>query len=140
MWLLNTQYWCSGVSLGLNFIIGEMEMISLDQARKFIELRSKDWSFDKISAEMGVSKPTLIKLNKKYAANIVELKKIELDALKEKYFLSERKKIELCGERLLKIKTLLDSRFQDNRGLNSYTSAELLKWEKEYLMISKKIY
>ena len=41
-------------------------MITLEQERKFIELRGKGWIYDKISKELGISRPTLINLNKKY--------------------------------------------------------------------------
>jgi len=107
-------------------------MIDSDKKMKFIELRAKEWSFDRIAAEIGVSKPTLIKLNKKYAARIATAKRIELEELLKKFYLSARKKIELHGSRLLTIKNLLDK-----RDFSIFTTAQLLEYEARYIKMGK---
>ena len=108
-------------------------MIDNDKKMKFIDLRAKGWSFDRIAAEIGVSKPTLIKINKKYATRIATAKRIELEELQEKYYLSSRKKIELYGKRLLTIKSLLDK-----RDLSIFTTAQLLEYEARYIKMGNK--
>jgi hypothetical protein len=109
-------------------------MIDQDKKMRFIELRGRGWSFDKIATEIEVSKPTLIKINKKYAARIAEVKRIVLEEAQEKYYLSTLKKIELYGNRLLKIKDLLDK-----RDFSGFTTGELLKYEARYLKLGKDI-
>jgi transcriptional regulator with XRE-family HTH domain len=109
-------------------------MIDQDKKMRFIELRANGWSFDKIATEIGVSKPTLIKFNKKYAARICEAKRIKLEEAQEKYYLSAQKKIELYGKRLLAFKDLLDK-----RDLSVFTTAQLLEYEARYIKMGKEI-
>jgi len=70
---------------------------------KFIELRAEDWSFEKIAKEIKVSKQTLINWSKELKYEIANLKAIKIDALREKYFLTEKAKIEVLGERLKRL-------------------------------------
>jgi len=77
---------------------------------KFIELRAKGLSFDKISKELRTSKQTLINWSKELQEEIRNLKAIELEALQEKYFLTKEKRIELFGEGLKAIKEELEKR------------------------------
>jgi len=77
---------------------------------RFIELRARGLSFDKISKELKVSKQTLIDWSRGLQEEIRNLKAIELEALQEKYFLTKEKRIELFGERLKAIKEELDKR------------------------------
>jgi transcriptional regulator len=109
-------------------------MIDSDKKMKFIELRARGWSFDRIASEIGVSKPTLMKINKKYAARIAEAKRIVLEEAQEKHYLSALKKIELYGNRLLKIKDVLDK-----RDFSGFTTGELVKFEARYLKLGKDI-
>ena len=44
-----------------------------DNKEKFIELRALGLSFDKISLEIGVSKPTLIKWNRECSKEVANL-------------------------------------------------------------------
>ena len=108
-------------------------MIDNDKKMRFIDLRAQGWSFDRIAVEIGVSKPTLIKINKKYAARIADAQRIVLEELQEKYYLSSRKKIELYGKRLLTIKSLLDE-----RDLSIFTTAQLLEYEARYIKMGNK--
>lgn len=54
---------------------------------KFVELRAKGLSFDRIAAELETSKQTLINWAKELENEISNLKKVELEALQEKYFM-----------------------------------------------------
>jgi orotate phosphoribosyltransferase-like protein len=109
-------------------------MITLEQERKFIELRSKGWSFDKIAQELGISKPTLMKLNQKYIVRITKQKELELDDLMEIFHLSKMKKVELVGIRLQSIREALEE-----RNLNSLPTVELMKLEEKFLKIGNDI-
>ena len=53
---------------------------------RFIHLRASGLSYDKISAELKVSKPTLIEWSRKYQFDIQNLRAIETEALAEKCF------------------------------------------------------
>jgi transcriptional regulator with XRE-family HTH domain len=77
---------------------------------KFLDLRAKGLSYNKISEEIGVSKQTLINWSKDLHQEIVNLKSIELEALCEKYNITKQKRIELFAEKLNAIKLELDQR------------------------------
>jgi hypothetical protein len=53
---------------------------------RFIHLRANGLSYDKISAELKVSKPILIQWSRKYQFDIQNLRAIETEALAEKCF------------------------------------------------------
>jgi len=91
---------------------------------RFIELRAKGLSFDKISKELKVSKQTLIDWSRDLQEEITNLKAIELEALQEKYFLTKEKRIELFGERLKAIAEELDKR--DLKDVSTEKLIELL--------------
>lgn len=48
-------------------------MKDLQCKEKFIQLRAQGLSFDKISKETGISKPTLIKWNQEYSKEVSNL-------------------------------------------------------------------
>ena len=77
---------------------------------KFIELRAKGISFEKIAKELKVSKQTLISWSKEFKLQIANLREIELEALREKYYLTKRQQLELFGQQLQAIKTELEKR------------------------------
>lgn len=61
----------------------------MDQSQiSFIELRASGCSLSKISNEIGVSKPTLIKWLKKFENEIENAKSIEIESIKEKFNVS----------------------------------------------------
>jgi hypothetical protein len=77
---------------------------------KFVELRAKGLSFDGIARDLHVSKQSLINWAKELENEIGNLRKIELEALQEKYFMLKSQRIELFGEKLKAIKDELDKR------------------------------
>ncbi len=77
---------------------------------RFIELRAKGFSFERIAKELKVSKQTLINWSKELKIEVANLKAIELEALQEKYYLTKQKRIELFGEKLQAIKDELEKR------------------------------
>lgn len=73
---------------------------SIVEAEKFIELRAKGFSFDKIAEETGISKPTLLKWNKEYMEHIEEAQYFELQNLLFQYGVMRRNRIEVISEML----------------------------------------
>ncbi len=77
---------------------------------KFVELRVKGMSFNKIAKELNTSKQTLINWSKEFEHEINNLKAIELEALCEKYYMAKEKRIEYFGEKIKNIKVELEKR------------------------------
>lgn len=86
--------------------------LNLDQKQTFIELRAKDYSFAKISKEIGVSKPTLIKWaqDDQTARDIHNLHALFIDELQEKYRIGKQHRLEFFAEVLSKAKEELVTR------------------------------
>jgi len=83
-----------------------------DQKTKneFVELRAKGLSFDKISKQLNVAKPTLIGWSRELSLEVANAKSLELDLLQEKYALSAQNRLELHGQMLEKLKTEIGKR------------------------------
>ena len=82
----------------------------LQTKERFIELRAKGWSFDKIAKETGKAKQTLIDWSKELQDEIANLKALELEALYEKHYLLKENRIETFGVLLIKLKDEVMSR------------------------------
>lgn len=82
----------------------------LQTKERFIELRAKGWSYDKIAKELGKAKQTLIDWGKELEDEIANLKALELEALYEKYYLLKENRIETFGELVKKLKDEVMSR------------------------------
>ncbi|MCB7162450.1 hypothetical protein LI071_17475 [Bacillus subtilis] len=80
------------------------KVTKIDQKEQFVELRAKGVSYDEISKEIGVSKPTLIKWGRDLQLEISNRYALELELLQEKYYVSKKKRIELFGEQLVRLK------------------------------------
>jgi len=70
---------------------------------KFVDLRAKGWSFDKIASELKVAKKTLLNWNQELKKEIEELKAIELKSLREQYYINQYQSIKTIGETLERI-------------------------------------
>ena len=79
-------------------------METLETKERFIELRAKGYSFDKIAQELGKAKQTLIDWSKELEEEIANLKALELEALYEKHYLLKENRLQVFGELLSKIK------------------------------------
>ncbi len=84
--------------------------INIDQKEKFIELRAKGWSFDRIAKELGRAKQTLIDWSKELQEEIANRKALELDALYETYYLQRESRLQMFGAMLTKIKEEVEGR------------------------------
>lgn len=84
--------------------------MNLDQKEKFIELRAKGWSFDRIAKELGRAKQTLIDWSKELQEEIANRKALELEALYETYYLQRESRLQMFGAMLTKIKEEVEGR------------------------------
>jgi len=105
-------------------------MESLETKEKFIELRAKGWSFDKIAKELGKAKQTLIDWSKELQDEIANRKAIELEALYETYYLLKEAKIKKYGAILSKITNELESREFNNVPTGRLLELYLLYFER----------
>lgn len=89
-------------------------MKDLQTKEKFIELRAKGYSFDKISKELDISKPTLIKWNQEYSQEISNLIFFHSESLIEEFKLLRIHKIESLSRTLSHVLEELSKRNFEN--------------------------
>ena len=110
-------------------------METVKTKEKFIELRAKGYSYDKIATQLKKSKQALIDWNNEYKEEIANCKALELEALQEKFFLLKEHRIRAFGETLQKIKKELDK-----RDLKDISTDKLLDlYTKYYLLLKDEI-
>lgn len=102
----------------------------LETKERFIELRAKGWSFDKIAKELGKAKQTLIDWSKELQDEIANRKALELEALYESYYLLKEAKIKKYGTILSKITDELESRNFSNVPTGRLLELYLLYFER----------
>ena len=84
-------------------------METVETKTRFIELRAKGYSFDKIAKELGKAKQTLIDWSKELEEEIANLKALELEALYEEFYLLKEDRLRRLGKILKSIEDeLLD--------------------------------
>ncbi len=105
-------------------------METLDIKERFIELRAKGWSFDKIAKELGKAKQTLIDWSKDLQDEIANRKATELEALYETYYLLKEAKIKKYGAILSKITNELERRDFNNVPTGRLLELYLLYFER----------
>lgn len=82
----------------------------LETKQRFIELRAKGYSFDKIAKELGKAKQTLLDWSKELDLEIAQAKAMELETLYESYSLYKEARLKTLGEILSKLKKEVDQR------------------------------
>lgn len=90
-----------------------MELVYMkdtDKQKKFIELRGKNWSFNKIAKEIKVSKSTLIKWDKEFTYEIANIHQMELEALYEEFKMTKEQRLEYLGKLQKKLIKELEKR------------------------------
>jgi len=85
-------------------------METIETKRRFIELRAKGYSFDKIAKELGKAKQTLLDWSRELDQEIAQAKALELDSLYESYSLYKEARLKTLGEILSKLKNEVDNR------------------------------
>lgn len=84
-------------------------MLEVEKQERFIELRAAGLSFDKIAVQLGVSKSTLLKMNRQLAGDIERLKFINFEALAEKYKMLKTARLEALGKLLERVDSALEA-------------------------------
>ncbi len=97
---------------------------TIDIKQKFIALRAKGNSYDSISNEINVSKPTLIKWSGELEIELANYKTIELESLREQYLASKKHRLILQGEQLKAMREELGKR--DYSDVPTYKLIELV--------------
>jgi len=69
----------------------------LETKERFIELRAKGYSFDKIAKELGKAKQTLIDWSKELQDEVANRKAVELESLYENYYLLKEHRLQTFG-------------------------------------------
>jgi orotate phosphoribosyltransferase-like protein len=84
--------------------------ITNKQKEQFVELRADGMSFDSISKQLSISKPTLIKLNSELDKEISNAEYLKIEALVEMHKLSKNAKIVSFLKQLEKINAEIEKR------------------------------
>lgn len=89
---------------------------------KFIELRARGYSYEKISDQIGVSKPTLVKWNRDFSVQIEQMESDEMYALCERFRVARQHRVE-------RFSTLLDRIDEQlaNRNLSDVDTDRLVR-------------
>ena len=82
----------------------------LQTKHRFIELRAKGYSFDKIALELNKAKQTLIDWSRELKEEIEIRKATELELIYESYFLLKKSRLQSLGDILLRIETEIGQR------------------------------
>lgn len=77
---------------------------------KFIELRAKGFSYDRISQELHTAKQTLINWGYQYETEISNLRQLELESLQEQFLFTHGQRIQLLGEMFKRLNAELETR------------------------------
>ena len=85
-------------------------MKTVEDKQRFVELRAKGLSFERIAEELSVSKPTLIKWNEELFHEVQEAQFYELENLLENYKLMRKERFEFYCKLLSSALAELESR------------------------------
>ncbi len=88
---------------------------TLEEQEKFIQLRAQGMSFEKISRELNVSKPVLLKWNGELLDRIKQAQFYELENIVEKYSLMRAKRFEVHSKLLSSALQELQERAENNK-------------------------
>ncbi len=85
-------------------------MTDSEAIARFILLRSQGWSFNRIAAELNISKPTLIKWSRQHQFDIANLRATETEALAERVFRQRHERWEVLARQLNRIEQEIEKR------------------------------
>ena len=88
-------------------------MYTAEMKKQFVELRAQGSTFDAISEKLGVSRQTLISWSKEHHIEIENLRELELEAHRDKYFANQKKRIEVIGKKFAQLLERADSQLED---------------------------
>jgi transcriptional regulator with XRE-family HTH domain len=78
--------------------------------QKFIELRSREWTYDRIAAELGVAKSTLIEWSRKFRFDINNRLALEVDELRHRILGPRQARVNVLAQKLARIEEELRKR------------------------------
>lgn len=87
---------------------------TLEQVGKFVELRARGYSYDKIAEETGISKPTLLKWSTDYSRELKEAEHFEMNSLLSQYGVLRQSRVEAFSSMLGKALQELKKRAEQN--------------------------
>lgn len=85
-------------------------MTDQETIARFVLLRSQGWSFNRITEQLGVSKPTLIKWSRQYQFEIQNLRHTETEALAERVFGQRHQRWESLARQLKRVEDEIEQR------------------------------
>lgn len=100
-------------------------MIAGEKKEKLIELRGQGFSFDKISQEINVSKPTLLKLAGELNSDIERAKYFHKQSIMERLEAMEKHKLESLCLMNTKARKELERRLDSE--MDKFSNADLMK-------------
>lgn len=103
---------------------------TLEEQEKFIQLRAQGMSFEKISKELNVSKPVLLKWNGEFLERIRHAQYFELENIVEKYSLMRAKRFEVHSKLLNSALAELQER-AENHKLKTLSTEKLFQLVEE---------
>jgi len=99
---------------------------NIEEKEKFVQLRARGYSFDKIAKELDTSKPTLIKWQGEMNNQVKEQQYFELENLLEQYSLMRRNRFEIHSKLLNAVFQELENRAEEQE-LSGLSVTELYK-------------
>lgn len=86
---------------------------TLEEVGKFVELRAKGYSYDKIAEETGISKPTLLKWSTEYSRQLREAEHFEMNSMLSQYGVLRQARVEAYSSMLGKALQELKKRAEE---------------------------
>ena len=85
-------------------------MTDQETIARFIFMRSQGWSFNRITLEIKVSKPTLIKWSRQHQFEIQNLRATETEGLAERIFGERHQRWEALAKQLKRLEDEIETR------------------------------
>src|SRR5688500_18432988 len=89
-------------------------MHDIETKQKFIELRAKDWSYERIAEELHVHRATLIRWQQQFGPHIHNLQQIEFERVQEKLLGSKAEQFEALVNDYRRYRSELETREPQN--------------------------
>ena len=85
-------------------------MHTQETQQKFIELRAREWTYDRIATELGVAKSTLVEWSRKFRFDINNRLALEVDTLRDRVLGSRSARVHSLVEKLARVEDELRKR------------------------------
>lgn len=85
-------------------------MTDQETIARFVFMRAQGHSFNKISEQLGVSKPTLIKWSRQHEFEIANLRATETEAMAERIFGAKHQRWEALARQLRRLEEEIETR------------------------------